>query len=74
MDAQLALKLSQQYYNLYVPAKLDEKKAEMLRQFNEQVIALQQSAMAAMQPPQPQPQAAPQPTPTSPLVPNGANQ
>jgi hypothetical protein len=76
MDLELARQLSQQYYNLYVAANLEEDKAELLRTFNEQAIALMQAAM----PPSP-PQAAPgapgpalavpPPLPTSSLMPPG---
>ena len=67
----LAKVLVVQYLNLYLPAKLEEEKAELLRKFWRQTLALEK----AMQPPQPQampaaPQAAPQAPPTSPLVPN----
>lgn len=70
MDLTLALKLSRDYYNLYVPAKLSEERAEMIRTFNSQVVALQQAAT----PPAPsaagtQPQAVPEPLPTSPMLP-----
>lgn len=81
MDLDLAIKLSVQYYNLYAAAKLEEKKAELLRRFNTQVKAL---VMESQQPPPgvppmvpgaeaPNPQlAAPEPIPTSPLIPQGA--
>lgn len=76
MDLALAKKLSQQYYNLYVPAKLEEERAAMLQNFNDQAIALEMAA----QPPMPQgaPQvpgspelASPEPVPTTPLLPQG---
>lgn len=74
MDLQLALTLSVQYYNLYSAAKLEEEKAQMLRDFNSQVKDLLQEAMQpppqAM--PQGQPQAIPQPLPVSDLMPQGA--
>lgn len=72
MDLNLAVELTVKYYNLYMAAKLEEKKAEMLRTFFTQCLALQQ---AAMPPPTsgPMPQANPQPAPTSPLVPNSPN-
>lgn len=50
MDLESAKELSVKYYNLYVSAKLEEDRAEMLRTFNSQAIALQQ---AAQPPPQP---------------------
>ncbi len=79
LDLDLATTLTVQYYNLYVAAKLEEKKADMLVQFFTQVQALK---AAAMHPPMPgvpgagapTPQANPEPLPTSPLVPNAAGQ
>lgn len=77
MDLELAIELSIKYYNLYMAAGLEEEKADMLRDFRTQAIAIQQAPMqamaaqqAAMQATQPIPQANPQPLPTSPLVPN----
>lgn len=71
MDLVPAEQLVVQYYNLYIAAKLEEKKADMLRSFFSQVQMLQQAAT----PPQPAmaagtPPANPQPTPTSPMIPN----
>lgn len=73
MDLQLALELSIQYYNLYMAAKLEESKADQLRDFRTQVLALMQAAQPPAPPPGAMPQANPEPLPTSPLVPN-ANQ
>lgn len=72
MDLALAIELTVKYYNLYMAAKLEEGKAEMLRNFFKQCLALQQ---AAMPPPMPMgapaaPQASPEAPPTSPLIPN----
>lgn len=70
MDLQLALQLTVQYYNLYVAAKLEEKKAQMLRDFFTQIQMLMQEAMPA---PQPAPMAAPAnptPGPVSQMLPN----
>lgn len=69
MDLGLATQLVTQYYNLYSSAKLEESKAQMLRDFSTQVMALKQ---AAMPPPEPQgqPQAVPMPRPTSDVLPN----
>jgi hypothetical protein len=71
MDLQLATTLTVQYINLYLAAKLEEKKADLLRKFFNQVQALVQGSQP-IQPvaPAPVPTANPMPTPTSPLVPN----
>ena len=82
MDLALAKEIVVQYYNLYVPAKLEEERADMLRTFYTQVGDLIQAATPPVPsaPPgaapggAPQPQAAPQPQPQSPLIPNGAVQ
>lgn len=75
-DLQLAQTISVQYYNLYMAAGLEEKKAKKLRQWNAQVVALVQ---AATPPPPPvmmpgaegaAPQAAPEALPTNPMIPN----
>lgn len=78
LDLQLATTLTVQYINLYLAAKLEEKKADMLRDFFKQVQAL---ITAATPPPmqgapggQPVPQANAAPLPTSPLVPNAVGQ
>lgn len=75
MDLTLALKLSRDYYNLYVPNKLEEDKAEMLRTFNAQVIALQSASMmpssSGMTAPAGPQLASPEALPTSPLIPQG---
>lgn len=52
MNLQLAEELVTQYYNLYVPAKLEEAKAQKLRDFFTQIQTLKQ---AAMPPPMPAP-------------------
>lgn len=74
MDLDLAAQITVQYINLYVPARLEEKKQKQLRDFFAAVNAFAQQAAAALQPPPAAPTAGPQPTPTSPLVPNGAQQ
>lgn len=76
MDLNLAEKLVVQYYNLYVPAKLEESKAELLRTFSTQIGVIK----AAAQPPpvmgtpdamgQPIPMAVPEAPPTNPMLPN----
>lgn len=72
MDAELAKKLSNQYYNLYISAKLEPERAEMLRTFNSQAIAIVQAATQALAAPavpaQPT-QAVPEAAPTSPMLP-----
>lgn len=76
MDLELATMLTVQYYNLYMAAKLEKEKEEMLIDFFNQVQTLvqgsQPTAPTAMAPAAPT--ANPMPAPTSPLVPNGANQ
>ena len=74
LDLQLATQLVVQYINLYLAANLEETKADMLRDFFNQVQALIAAATPPPMPMQgaPAPQANPEPTPTSPLVPNGA--
>src|SRR5271166_184317 len=69
MDLALATTLTTQYINLYSQAKLEEEKAQQLRDFFSQIQAIKQAAQPPpmAQPGQP-PQANPQPTPTSPLV------
>lgn len=71
LDLDLATELTVKYYNLYVAAKLEEKKADALRKFFTQIQTLK---MAATPPPAPgiTPQATPEPLPSSPLVPNAA--
>ena len=73
MDLELGKTLSNQYYNLYVNASLEEDRAQMLRDFNAQCIAGQQAAtppQQVMSMGQDQGQLAlPEPLPTSPMVP-----
>lgn len=69
MDLQLAQQLVAQYYNLYVPAKLEESKAEMLRKFSSQLMTIIQSA-APPSPAASMPQAVPQARPVSDVLPN----
>jgi len=73
IDLNLATTVVVKYLNLYLASNLEEKKADMLRDWFKQVQALK----AAATPPAPQampgaPTANPEPTPTSPLVPNAA--
>lgn len=70
MDIAMATKLVTQYYNLYVPAKLEEKRAQLLRDFFTQLQALQQAAMPPAPPAAAVPQANPMPAPTNPMIPN----
>ena len=72
MDLSLATQLVVQYINLYVPSKLEQSKADMLRTFFTQIQAIMQAAQPPPPPPQASPTALPQPTPQSPLVPNNA--
>lgn len=69
MDLNLAIQLSNQYYNLYSTTKLEEDRAEMLRTFNAQCITLQQAAQPPMPAAPAQPLANPEPLPTSPMIP-----
>ncbi len=83
MDLQTATELVVQYYNLYSSAKLEEERAQMLRDFFTQVGALKQATQSPAPPmgapgappggaaPN-TPQAQPMPQPQSPLVPNAA--
>lgn len=70
-DIAAALQSVGQYYNLYTACGLEESKAEMLRDWQTQVIMLQ----TAMQPPQPaampgqEPMAVPEAAPTSSILP-----
>jgi hypothetical protein len=74
VNLDLATTLTVQYINLYATAKLEESKAQKLRDFFDQVQDLKSAAMPAPMPgAAPGPQAAPQPPPTSPLVPNSPN-
>lgn len=71
MDLVLAEELVVQYYNLYVAAKLEPKKEQMLINF---FTLIQTLKAAATPPPMMQPGAQapanPEPTPTSPMIPN----
>jgi hypothetical protein len=70
MPIDVAEKLVTQYYNLYVASKLEEDRAQMLRDFFMQVQSLKQAAMPQAPMGIPQPQAVPEARPTSPLIPN----
>jgi polyhydroxyalkanoate synthesis regulator phasin len=74
MDLALAEQFTTQYINLYSQAKLEEHKAQMLRDFYGQVQTIKQAAMPPVQPQMPAaPMAQPEALPTSPLVPNNPN-
>lgn len=68
-NVQLALKLVVQYINLYTACKLEESKAQMLRDWHTSLLMLQQAAMPAPAPGM-QPQATPEAPPTNPMIPN----
>jgi hypothetical protein len=71
LDLALAEQLVVQYYNLYVGANLEEKKAQLLRDWFTQLQGLKQAAMPPMMaPPGTNPPANPLPAPTSPMIPN----
>lgn len=76
MDLALATQLTTQYYNLYAQAKLEEAKAQKLRDFFTQIQALKVEAQSAMAPPAMpgQPQAMPEAPPTNPMIPNAPGQ
>lgn len=74
MDVALAQQLTVQYINLYSQAKLEESKAQKLRDFFTQLEALKAAAQPPPPTPQATPQAAPEAPPTSPLIPNAPNQ
>lgn len=70
-DLALGEQLVTQYYNLYVAAGLEESKAQLLRDWHQQLLALKAATMPP--PPMPgagQPQAAPEAPPTNPMIPN----
>lgn len=75
MDLGMALQKVVQYYNLYIPAKLEERKAQMLRDFFTQVQQLQMAATpppmagAVAGGPMASPQAVPQANPVSDIMP-----
>lgn len=75
MDIAQAKKLSLQYYNLYVAADLEPEKAQMLIDFNNQAIAMEQAMTPPPMPgaapgaPAGQPQAVPEALPTTPMLP-----
>lgn len=75
MDITLATKLVTQYYNLYSESKLEESKAQKLRDFFTQLNDLKAQAMQAMAPAMgAQPQASPEAPPTNPMIPNAPGQ
>jgi len=82
MDLDFAIKTVVAYYNLYVPAKLEDEKRDMLQDFYDQCGAILQAAnpptiapgAQSGGPQAPTPMASPEAPPTSPLIPNGALQ
>lgn len=76
MDLQLATELTTQYYNLYVAAKLEKDKQQMLvtffNQINDLKTAMSQPAAPAPGASPNVPQAQAEALPVSPLVPNAA--
>jgi hypothetical protein len=71
MNLELATKLVTQYYNLYAQANLEESKAQMLRDFFDQLQTIKDQAANVMpQIPQAQPLAVPEAAPESPMLPN----
>lgn len=68
MNLDLAEQRVVQYYNLYVPAKLSEDRAQLLRDFKTGIDTLKQTAMPPAAP-QAVPIATPEAPPQSPLLP-----
>lgn len=74
IDIQLGLKIVTQYYNLYSACNMEESKLELFRNWQQQLLALQQAAMPPQQPGMPgAPQAVPTAPPVSQLLPNVPN-
>jgi hypothetical protein len=69
-DIQIAKEKVVEYYNLYVACGLEESKAQKLRDWQAQLLDLEQVAMQAMQPQAGAPQAVPEAPPTSDRLPN----
>lgn len=70
IDLALATTLTTQYINLYASAKLEESKAQKLRDFFDQIQAIKLAAMPPPMPMQAAPQAVPEAPASSPLIPN----
>jgi hypothetical protein len=71
LDLQLATQITVQYINLYLSANLEEKKADLLRKFFNQVQTLIQGSQPIAPPsPAPTPTANPMPNASSPMIPN----
>lgn len=70
MDLELAETLCVQYINLYLAANLEQKKADMLRDFFAAIQAIKSAATPPPMPMQAVPTANPEPNQTSPLIPN----
>lgn len=69
-DIMLGKKLVAQYYNLYVASGLEESKAELLRNWQSQLLVLEQAAIPPQPAPMPgAPMAVPQAPPVSDLMP-----
>jgi hypothetical protein len=70
-NLQKAIERAVQYYNRYVPAKLEESKADLILKYKTQAETLIQAATTPPPGAQPiTPQANPMPTPQSPMIPN----
>lgn len=70
MNIDLGIKLVNQYYNLYVAAELSEARAQQLRDFFTQLMALKQASLPPAPVSQPGAQAVPTAPPVSELMPN----
>lgn len=75
-NIQLALKKVTEYYNLYTAKKLEESKAQMLRNYHDQLMLLMQAAMPPAPPMAPggAPIGVPQAPPQSDMMPIGPQQ
>lgn len=73
LDLNLASILCVQYINLYLAAKLPEKKADMLRTWFTQIQKIKQAMMPPPMPMGNAPQATPEAPPSNPMIPNSPN-
>lgn len=72
IDIARAKTLVVQYYNLHVPAGLEESKAQLLRDWQTQVLELEQAAMPQAAPAAAAPMAVPAAPPVNEMIPYGS--